>query len=166
MFVGLTISFLASCGLQEPQLPRVLSTSERPTSIEIARAPQIEMCRLDAQARDHDGELVRVHTRYLQGFEASILIDLGCERAQVWVRLDRPRMQRLSPNAALGSFDELLAQAQNLPRGVSGVANLDVIFVGRLDGPTPERAGYGHLGARKMQLTVYSVESATSWMVR
>jgi hypothetical protein len=114
--VGLAITFVASCGSEGPQLPRVVSADERPTSLEITRAPQVEICRLDALARDHQGELVRVHARYLLGLEASILLDSGCERAQVWVELDRPRMKRLSPDAALGSFDRLLARISLVER--------------------------------------------------
>jgi hypothetical protein len=39
-------------------------------------------------------------------------------------------------------------------------------FVGAIEGATSERPAYGHLGSRKMRLTVYSVEAAEPWSLQ
>jgi hypothetical protein len=75
-------------------------------------------------------------------------------------------MRRLSPVRALKVFDSLLADGQDLPAGVDGETNVDALFVGAIEGATSERPAYGHLGSRKMPLTVYSVEAAEPWSLQ
>jgi len=75
------------------------------------------------------------------------------------VARDTNSMKRLSPGVAYRTFEELLA-ARPLRRRENVQTNMDVVFVGRIDGHKIGDVGYGHMGSYEAQLTVYSVEDA------
>src|SRR4249920_3672764 len=97
--LGFTLWAAASCS-QEPTLPHVLSDAERPTAVEIARAPEVEICELNTRP-DYLDELLRVHTRL--SFAA---IFVKCEGWNLHFSFDEARMKRLSSSASVRAFYE------------------------------------------------------------
>ena len=138
----LTLWTASSC-TQEPTLPHVLTDAERPTAEEIARAPGVEICELNARPANYLDELVRVHARLPSG-----TVFVKCEGWDLHFSFDEARMKRLSSGATLRTFYQLFSEDERRRNIV-----FDVVFLGRFtkreDGPNDR------------QLIVYSIERAT-----
>ena len=68
--LGVAVSAAVSCS-QEPTLPPVLSDDERPTPLEIARAPEVGVCELNARTMDYVDELVRLRAPWGLAFRVN-----------------------------------------------------------------------------------------------
>ena len=143
-------------------VPQVVSESEKPTLAELARAQTVSLCEFSALNGPHNGELVRVKGHYLQAFEASLLLDSVCDSERTWVSFsDNQRLARLSRSEALEAFNSILQEDRRLlPPGADGQSDLEVVFVGRLAGPTPSRHRFGHMGTAGSELIVHAIEHA------
>lgn len=146
---GLALLALVACS-QEPTLPPVLSDAERPTALEIERAPEVEACELNTRP-DYLDELVRVRTRL--SFAA---IFLRCEGWDLSFSFDEARMKRLSSSASVRAFYEFFGPHEEPFRRV----DFDVVLLGRF---TKRSWPYGGPpdSPDDRQLTVYSIESVT-----
>ena len=133
---------------------------DHPSAPEVASAPTVPVCQLTTVNGPYNGELVRVRGRWHGALESSSFKDPDCETSLVWVDFDRARMDRLSPAAVLSSFEKLEVNRSGYPSAANALLDLDVVFVGLLDGPRPGHIGYGHEGFGRSRLTVYAVERA------
>jgi len=154
--LGFLGSAVVSCS-QEPTLPRVLSDAERPTPLEIARAPEVGVCELNARTMDYVDELVRVRGRWVLAFGVNRLEAPGCEGLNI--AFDEARMKRLSSSKALLSLDEWIDPRLEGTPVYYRRRSFDVVFVGRFrqtrawpDPPSPTSG---------RRLLLYSVESVT-----
>ena len=139
---GLAMLALVACS-EEPTLPPVLSDAERPTVLEITRAPEVGLCDLNARATDYVDELVRVHATLFSGFEIGGLHDPKCEGVLLGIEFDDSRMKRLSSSATLRTLEQARREGASRDKPIRSLGDLDVldvVFVGRFkqtQGPPP-----------------------------
>jgi hypothetical protein len=146
---GLAVMALVACS-QEPTLPPVLSDAERPTAVEIERAPAVEICELNTRP-DFLDELVRVHARLPFG-----AIVATCDGWVLHFSFDEARMKRLSSSEILRTRYEFFGPHEEpFHRG-----DFDVVLMGRF---TKREWSYEAPpnGPPDRQLIVYSIEALT-----
>ena len=126
-----------------------------PVSIAASRSPMVPLCDLQRTTKQGEHRLIQVKGVYTHGFEGSVLTDSACPAESTWVEFT-PQ----SP-ADKGRLDSI----------VDAEGSVLVVFEGLFYGPglpdpnLPEairksfQPGYGHLGAFRTQLIVFTIKS-------